>query len=225
MILSRKLKLRLIQAGAICAFRTTPWRWTHGFTSSVAGWCLDHTEKIMVSDSYLRHINNVRDRHSFSSSLGFIWVSHVLKCLLIHQTNLTRHLTVGCQIQHPVGVNCGFYFHTNYGLQVACYCYASLWKTFSIKHWEYHFVNNEFRLAPSWSYVMFLKGLFVVLWTGKSYYDKLVVSTFSTNLFSLTAYTCRNAANVIWIYLKMMFRRCWCIGAARVSVSKPSEGN
>ena len=130
-----------------------------------------------------------------------------------------------CQIQHPVGVELRVLFPYKLWLAGACYCHASLWKTFSIKHWEYHFVNNEFRLAPSWSYVLFLKGLFVVLWTGKSYYDKLVVSTFSTNLFSLTAYTCSNAANLIWIYFKMMFWRCWCIGAARVSVSKPSEGN
>ena len=35
-ILAPKSKLRVIPAVATWAFRTTPWRWTHGFTSSVA---------------------------------------------------------------------------------------------------------------------------------------------------------------------------------------------
>ena len=51
-------------------------------------------------------------------------------------------------------------------------------------------------------------GIFMVLSAGKSNYDKLVVSIFSTNLVSLTAYISGNADNVIWIYLKMMVWRC-----------------
>ena len=60
--LAWKLKLQVIPAGATWAFRTTPWRWTHGFTSSVVVWWLDHTGKnpiFMVSGWYLRHMNNV----------------------------------------------------------------------------------------------------------------------------------------------------------------------
>ena len=62
-ILARKLKLRVIPAGATWAFRTTPWRWTHGSTSIVAVWWLDHTGKNLifrVSGWYLHHMNNVR---------------------------------------------------------------------------------------------------------------------------------------------------------------------
>ena len=51
-------------------------------------------------------------------------------------------------------------------------------------------------------------GIFVALSAGKANYDQLVVSIFSTNLVSLTAYIYRNADNVIWIYFKMMVWRC-----------------
>ena len=89
--------------------------------------------------------------NSFSSSLGFIWVSHVLNINLF--TKLTSHTTWQltdcwvsnkCQFHQPFGENCGFYFHTNFwlagGLLLSlCWicsrvgiCVEFLWRTFWI---------------------------------------------------------------------------------------------
>ena len=137
-------------------------------------------------------------------------------------TKLTSHATWQltdcwvsnkCQFHRPVGVECRFYsieilacrglvtdmvLNTLLGWNL---CWV--WRSFRIKYWGYHFVNNEFGLVPSCNfYIMFL---------------------FSTNLVNLTGYIYRNVGNVIWICFTIMFWWCWCLGAARSSVTKPSE--
>ena len=65
----------------------------------------------------------------------------------------------------------------------------------------------------------------MVLSGGKSYYDRSVVSIYSTNVVNLTACIYNNADNMIWIYFKMIFWRCRCLGNARSSIPMPSEIN
>ena len=79
--LARQLKLRVIPAGATWAFRTTPWRWTHGFTSSVAVWCLDHTKRTIFRVS--GWMMNVSDNTRLSNT--------------IHRSSITKYVLLDTQ--------------------------------------------------------------------------------------------------------------------------------